>query len=80
MKEMKNKNYSRVAKKISSELEYYIHKNTLKGSTIAKEIGMTEENFSMIRYRMRAGKIPPLKFLIEISIYFDKNFLLILLI
>lgn len=76
MKEIKNKNYSRVAKKISSELEYHIHKNKLKGSIIAKEIEMTEENFSMIRCRMRAGKIPPLKFLIEISIYFNKNFLL----
>ena len=75
MKKIKNKDYSVIAKKISSELEYCIHNSAFNCSCIAEEIGMTGENFSIIRCRMRAGKIPPLKFLIGISIYFNKNFL-----
>ena len=74
MKRKKNQVYSKIAKKISSELEYYIHKNSFRANDISREIGMTEENFSVIRCRMRAGKIPPLKFQFILMKIFQKTF------
>lgn len=68
-------NFSEVALKISSQLEYLIKTKKTDVNELAKLAGINYVNFSKKRSALRAGVLPNNKFIVAISYYYKKNFL-----